>query len=583
MKPNLPRQSSSLASTRITNWAELHRWQPMRALLLLFATTATLSSAQTFKKLVDFTGSNGANSLAALVQGRDGNFYGTTGQGGENNEGAVFKMTPSGTITTIYNFCSATGCTDGSAPNAGLVLGNDGNFYGTTFFGGENYYGTCGYGCGTIFKITPSGTLTTVYTLCSQSNCSDGKYPAAALYLASDGGLYGTTQEGGANGIGTIFKILPSGLMDTLSSFCPQSGCTSSIGGAPEGGVVQGTDGNFYGTTEELGTGGQGTVFKMAPSGTVTTLHSFCSKSGCSDGSDPWQGLVQGSDGNFYGTTNSGGAKNGGTVFKITPSGNLTTLHDFCSQTDCSDGQNPIAALVRGSDGNFYGATQNGGVYTYGTLFRITSSGMLTTLHSFDLTDGSAPVAALMQAVNGTLYGTTILGGADGVGSVFSLSVGLNPVIEPLTYRGKVGSAIGVLGQGFTTSTTVFFNGTESIKVKILSGNYLLATVPSGAITGTVSATSTGGTLKSNNLFHVIPQITSFLPRSGPAETVVTIDGESFTGATSVTFGAVPTTSFKVDSYTGITATVPSGAKTGKIIVTTAGGTATSAGTFTVP
>lgn len=164
MKPNLSRQSSSLASKKITNWAELHRWQPMRALLLFLAISATLSSAQTFKKFVDFKASNGAYPLGVLVQGRDGNFYGTTEQGGENTFGTVFKMTPSGTITTIYNFCSATGCTDGSFPNAGLVLGNDGNFYGTTFFGGENYYGSCSTGCGTIFKITPTGTLTTVYT-----------------------------------------------------------------------------------------------------------------------------------------------------------------------------------------------------------------------------------------------------------------------------------------------------------------------------------------------------------------------------------------------------------------------------------
>lgn len=583
MKPRSSPQSSSVASKKISRRVELNGWQPICALLLFFAVTATISSAQTLKKLVDFNVSNGAHPLGVLVQGRDSNFYGTTEQGGPNNFGTVFKMTASGTITTIYSFCSSIGCTDGAYPNAGLVLGNDGNFYRTTFSGGENYYGACSTGCGTIFKVTPAGILTTIYTLCSQSNCLDGQNPAGVLYLASDGSLYGTTQRGGANGIGTVFKIFPSGLMDTLSSFCPLSGCTTAVGGAPESGIVQGTDGNFYGTTEEGGTGGQGTVFKMTPSGAVITLHSFCSKSGCSDGSDPWQGLVQGTDGNFYGTTYSGGAKNGGTVFKIAPSGTLTTLYNFCSQTDCTDGSSPYAGLARGSDGNFYGATQNGGDYSYGTLFRITSLGTLTTLQSFDVTDGSVPVAGLMQAVNGGFYGTTAEGGADSVGTVFSFSMGLDPVIEASTYRGKVGSAIGFLGQGFTTLTTVFFNGTGSSHVKVVSGNYLLATVPSGATTGTVSATTSGGTLKSNNSFHVIPQITSFSPESGSAGTIVTIDGESFTSATSVAFGGVPAASFKVDSYTGITATVPSSAKTGKIIVTTPGGTAASAGTFAVP
>jgi uncharacterized repeat protein (TIGR03803 family) len=562
---------------------QLSGWKPVCAALLLSAGMATVSSAQTFKKLVDFSGSNGASPSGSLVQGTDGNLYGTTEDGGANGDGTVFKITPSGTLTTIYNFCSETGCTDGEAPDAGLALGTGGNFYGTTYGGGENYYGECTTGCGTLFKITPSGTRTTLYTFCSESSCLDGKNPVGPLVLGSDGNFYGTTVGGGTSGAGTIFRISSSGLMDTLSSFCPPSGCTGTDGAYPEAGLVQGNDGNFYGTTEDGGANGAGIVFKITPSGTLTTLHNFCSLTDCNDGQDPWDGVVQGSDRNFYGTTEDGGPNLGGVVFKITPSGKLTTLYTFCSEAGCSDGESPIAGLVQGSDGNFYGTTDGGGTSRAGTVFRITPSGTLTTLHSFDATDGSAPVAALIQAVNGVFYGTTYTGRASSEGTVFRLSVGLGPVIEALTYRGKVGNTIGFLGQGFTSSTTVSFNGTKSAKVKVVSSTYLTATVPSGATTGYVNATTSGGTLKSNQIFHVIPQITSFSPESGPAETVVTIKGESFTGATSVAFSGVKATSFKVDSYTEITATVPSGAKTGKISVTTLGGTGTSAGTFTVP
>jgi uncharacterized repeat protein (TIGR03803 family) len=427
--------------------------------------------------------------------------------------------------------------------------------------------------------------LTTLYTFCSESTCYDGQNPYAGLVQGSDGNFYGTTGYGGPNGRGSIFKITPSGLQTTMSGFCPKSGCTAADGNEPLAGLVQGTDGNFYGTTGAGGTGNQGIVFKMTSSGTLTTLHSFCSQSGCSDGVGPQSPLVQGTDGNFYGTTHGGGAQDEGVVFKITPSGELTTLYSFCSQSDCSDGNEPLAGLVQGTDGNFYGTTEEGGTGTSskGTIFRITPSGTFTTLHSFVGTDGSDPEAALIQSTNGVFYSTATEGGAGGDGTVFSLSMGLHPFVQALTDRGKVGNTIEFLGQGFTSSTTVSFNGTKSASVKVVSGTYLTATVPSGATTGFVTATASGGTLKSNQTFLVTPQITSFSPESGSAETVVTIKGKSFKGATSVAFGRVKATSFKVDSYTEITATVPSGAKTGKITVTTPGGTATSAGTFTVP
>jgi len=385
--------------------------------LMLTAVTATVSAAQTFTTLVNFDKTNGANPAASLIQGTDGNFYGTTYGGGANGNGTVFQITPAGTLTTLHSF----DLTDGASLAGALLQGTDGNFYGTTSTGGATFSGT-------VFKITPGGTLTTLYSFCSQLGCPDGESPEAGLAQGTDGNFYGTTSGGGANKWGTAFKITPGGTLTTLYTFCSQSGCTD--GAAPYGGLVQGTDGNFYGTTSRgSGTNLTGTVFKITPAGTLTTLYSFCSQSGCPDGSLPTAALVQGTDGNFHGTTSRGGANNSGTVFKITPGGTLTTLYSFCSQSACTDGGTPYEELVQGADGNFYGMTNSGGASGLGTVFEITLAGTLTTLHSFGGADGSLPSAGLVQAANGKFYGTTEQGGTSsncgsGCGTVFSLELG---------------------------------------------------------------------------------------------------------------------------------------------------------------
>jgi uncharacterized repeat protein (TIGR03803 family) len=264
----------------------------------------------------------------------------------------------SGTFTTV-------GSTGGLEPSAGLIQGTEGNFYGTTAHGGAN---TCflraGYhvSCGTVFKITPTGTATTLASF-SQA----GFYSLSPLTQAIDGNFYGTTSEGG-------------------------------------------------GTTDP----GAGTVFKINPSGTLTVLHTFVG----ADGQAPLGALVQGSDGNFYGTTSFGGGNSGyaGTVFKLTPSGTFTTLHSFGS----GDGAEPRAALIQATDGNFYGTTSGAGFGLDGTIFKITPSGTFSTLFTFNGTNGENPFSTLIEGANGDLYGTTSLGGADGDGTVFSLSAGLN-------------------------------------------------------------------------------------------------------------------------------------------------------------
>ena len=396
-------------------------------LFVFCAATAIASPAQVLTTLHSFASSpsDGRNPYAGLIQASDGNLYGTTVDGGATDYGTVFKITPSGTLTTLYSFCYQTSCANGNTPYSGLIQGSDGNFYGTTTYDSSDDGGQKG----TIFRITPSGAHTTLYHFCSLAGCSDGALPNE-LVQGGDGNFYGTTEFGGAGhcaaGCGTVFKITPSGTLTTLHVFA------GSDGSGPFAGLVQATDGNFYGTTGGGGASGNcsngcGTVFQITPSGTLTTLYSFCSQANCADGVGPI-GLVQASDGNFYGTTASGG--NGGiyglgTVFKITPSGALTTLYSFCSQAGCPDGAAPLAGVIQARDGNFYGTTSEGGPGHCGggcgTAFKITPSGVLTTLYSFDISDGDYPVGGLIQARDGNFYGTTSSLGPNGYGTVFRL------------------------------------------------------------------------------------------------------------------------------------------------------------------
>jgi len=398
---------------------------------LLCATTAialhSQTSTTTFTTLHSFDGTDGGSPVGALVQGTDGNLYGTTEIGGANPCyrgsvcGTVFKITPSGTLTTLYNFCSQSGCADGGSPFGRLVQATNGNLYGTTERGGSTKSGT-------VFEITPSGTLTTLHSFAG----TDGYEPTSGLAQATDGNFYGTTNSGGADNHGTVFKITPSGTLTTLYNFCAHSGCRD--GNNPFAALVQATNGNLYGTTEYGGANGYGTVFTITPSGTLRILHAF----DYTDGAYPLAALVQATDGSLYGTTLYGGANDWGTVFKMTPSGTFVTLHSF----DYTNGAKPYAGLVQATDGNFYGTTSSGGIDGNGTVFEMAPSGALMTLYSFcsqsGCTDGSASYAGLLQATNGEFYGTTGFGGTNNAGTVFGLSVGLAPFVETLPTTGKV-------------------------------------------------------------------------------------------------------------------------------------------------
>jgi len=288
-------QASGMQGQRARSVRQLSQWRSVYLISVLCLLTGIASSAQTFTVLADFDKATGYLPYSqALVQGFDGNFYGTTQTGGAHGSGTVFKLTPSGTVTAIYSFCAQQHCADGANPGPGLVLNTDGNFYGSATNGGA-------YSHGTIFKITPVGTLTTLHSFCQQTSCPDGR-PPSAMVLAANGNFYGTTDSRGAHNYygGTIFKITPSGSLTTL----------------PQTALVQATDGKLYGTTTGGGGYGNGTVFKITSGGAPTTLYSFCSQTNCTDGSEP-NGLLQATNGNFYGTTISGGNSLDGVSFRL--------------------------------------------------------------------------------------------------------------------------------------------------------------------------------------------------------------------------------------------------------------------------
>ena len=444
------------------------------------------------------------------------------------------------TFTSLFSF----DYTDGYGPAAALVQATNGNFYGTTDGGGANGYGT-------VFKITPtSGTLTTLYNFCSLAACADGSEPAGALVEATNGDFYGMTDGGGANGYGTVFKITPSGTLTTLYSF------DYTDGYEPYAGLIQATNGNFYGTTVYGGAnnsslcldGGCGTIFKITPGGTLTTLYNFCSQGDCTDGAAPYGGLVQATNGNFYGTTYLGGADGDGTVFEITPSGTLTTLHSF----DGADGDQTLAALVQATNGNLYGTTAAGGASGYGTVFKITPSGTLTTLHSFDGTDGQTPEAALVQATDGNFYGTTYYaGGANGDGTVFKIT----PSGALTTLHSFDGTDGADPGAALVQDTNGTFYGTTEV--------------------GGTSSDCSGGC---GTIFSLSVGLVPFVetnPTSGKVGAAVKILGTNLTGSTSVTFNGTAST-FTVNSRSFITTTVPAGATTGTVKVVTPSGTLSS-------
>jgi uncharacterized repeat protein (TIGR03803 family) len=388
----------------------------MAVLCLLLIVGFQPAEAQTETVLYSFcaqTGCpDGSNPRADLVMDTVGNLYGTTLYGGTSGVGTVFELSPSGTETVRHSFAARH--TDGHYPYAGLLMDTTGNLYATAQSGGAK-------GLGTVFKLSPNGNETLLYSFCVLAACADGYHPRAGLIMDTKGNLYGTAFDGGAYDAGAVFELSPSGTETVLHSFCQQPGCPD--GYYPQAGLVMDTNGNLYGTTLYNGAYGGGTVFKISSDGTATTFYNFCTATGCKNGRYPQAGLILDTNGNLYGTTYGGGAHGQGTVFELSPSGAETVLHSFCARTGCSDGSHPRADLVMDTAGNLYGTTYSGGTNSVGTVFKLSPNGTETVLHSFAAngSDGTHPYAGLVTDTIGNLYGTTYSGGANGYGAVFKV------------------------------------------------------------------------------------------------------------------------------------------------------------------
>jgi uncharacterized repeat protein (TIGR03803 family) len=464
---------------------------------LIAMATVMPAHAQTFSTLYVFGTQtfNADNPEGAIAQGRDGALYSTSTSGGANNWGAILKVTPEGHEQVIYSFCSVTNCADGSAPAGGLTLRPDGHFIGTTTSTGAEF------GAGTVFDVTQTGTLTTLHAFTG----TDGSQPLAPPILGPDGSFYGVTSNGGNHeSCGTLYRITGSEF-SVLHYFDEVDGCS------PTGALVLGTDGNLYGTAQYGGNENDGAVYQVVlrpgKATIVNWLYAFNGNGG------PVGALIEGSDGNLYGTTE--GRDNGsGLIFQITSTGSLTVLHEL---NGTSDGSSPQAGLTLASDGNFYGTAVNGGEYGGGTLFQVTPSGGFSVLYNFGAQGEGFyninlnPLATPFQNTNGLLYGDTFYGGGgscsgeSGCGVFYSWNNSLPAFVSTVQLMGAVGSTVEILGQGFTSTSTVSFNGTAATTVEVQSGTSLVATVPAGASTGSVTVTTSGGTLTSNRQFIVTP------------------------------------------------------------------------------
>jgi uncharacterized repeat protein (TIGR03803 family) len=459
----------------------------MRTARLLAAITSfilvfvLIGSAQTvsFVHLFDVTDGQ-YPAFEAFAQGRDGNLYGTTYGGGASGDGTVFRQSSTGSGNVVLHSFSGS---DGANPLSGLTLGSDGNFYGTTVSGGA-------FGWGTLYKIGEDGTFTLLYSF---TGGADGGFPEAAPTLAADGNFYGTTAGVAPNVYPTVYRYSSSHGLTTIYTF-------SLVTAQPTGWVTQASNGELYVAAQRGGPQNCGSITAMTTSGTAGANYDFpCNPPG---GEEPIDGLTLASDGNLYGTTGAGGEHKKGTIFTFNvESRTITFLYSFGSAP--GDGEFPYAGLVQGSDGNLYGSTADGGASRSGTLFQITLAGGYTQLYSFAKAYMYSVTGGLGQQTGGLFFGTTDGGGADGAGAVFTLSMGLGPFVAFVQPTGTVAGSAEILGQGLTGTTSVTFNGVAATTFSVKTDTYMTAVVPAGATTGPVVVTTPSGTLTSNVNFRI--------------------------------------------------------------------------------
>jgi uncharacterized repeat protein (TIGR03803 family) len=519
---------------------------PGRGSIFKFTTGGAKTTVVSFDK-------DGTTPLAPLLRGLDGDFYGVTYTGGKYDKGTIFRQSLDGAETVLYHF--GLDPLVGVNPVGGLTQTADGTFYGTTHYG-------------SIYKfnlpVAPTLTkVTSIYKLDS----AHGYGPRAALIVGLDGNLYGTMSSGGASGGGNVFKITPNGVFTILLEFT-----SAATGLHPYCTLTQGANGTLYGTTLQGGVNDQGTVFALTPAGAVLWTRALTAAQGAS----PRQGLVFGHDGNLFGTASAGGAAGLGTVYKVSTAGVVSNIFSFTAST----GGHPYSPLTSGPNGVLYGATTSGGPQGYGTLYRVTSGGP-SLLYAVDGWIGARISTGLTFGPDGNFYGTAQSGSQSGAGSVFVLDVNI-PVIDRFNTTAGKGVTIVILGTNFETATSVTINGAPA-SFSVLNDNRITAVVPAGAAsTGNIVVTTPNGT-STKGTFTVAPAptMTGIHPGSGHVGAAVSLTGANFTGVTSFLFNGKPA-QFTVASPTLIYTTVPQGATTGPVKITSPGGTATSSISFQV-
>lgn len=402
--------------------------RPRSAAVLLLSLLAPLaaqaqSQGANLIPLASFASISADNVPAAprgdLLFASDGNLYFSSYGGGANGGGAIARVTPSGTLTTLHSFTGRDD--DGAQSYSRLVQASDGNLYGTTYIGGKD-------GVGTLFRISLAGEFTSLHSFDRRRD--EPKLPYTGLVQAGDGHLYGTTMRGGSDDRGTVFRLTLSGTVEVIHAFA------NGEGQNPEGTLIVGPDGNLYGTTLIGGENDRGTIYRVTTGGTLTTLYSFPSLGAFSStgvatnatGANPRAALTLGPDGNFHGTAYQGGTQGYGTVFRMTPAGEVTVLHSFTGPT--AGGAFPLAGVSIDAAGNIYGTTEQGGYLNRGTAWRLSPAGEFTLLHGFigSAADGNTPYATL-TLVGDEIYGVTLTDALSGAGAMFRLDQGTGGVL----------------------------------------------------------------------------------------------------------------------------------------------------------
>lgn len=541
---------------------------------LLITFVAASAQAETYTDLYDFNCAIGTcfpYNFGYLTQGLNGNLFGTTTQTNTFLLGGVFEISRSGGL--VANFYDFDGLSDGGYPNGGVILASDGNFYGTSAADGK-------FGFGTLYQVTPAQTQNVMHAFTSTEGA-----PLVAPVEVNNGttdALYGVTNNG------TTYQLtLPKGTYKKFSKKAP---------GPAFGPLIQAPDGNLYGVTQTGGTKNLGTVFQMTTAGAIKVIHNFSGTDGSApNGPLTWNLSEVTWDGNLYGTTATGGANGSGETFQVSTSGALNVLHSFDSYvggfTCNNDGGAPAAGLTFDSNGLFYGVTSVGGANCIGTIFETNTTGGFKKIFDFNESGpvyGDLAYTTLMKATDGCFYGLTSSGGQpNGTMNPMGNAYNLCPIsiIKIVRVEGPIfvppGVAVQILGDNLSQAFQVAFNG-ESAQFSPQADTFLTAQVPSDAVDGFVTVTLDSGLqMQTDSTIHILPTIINLDPSSGPVGTQVGIVGGGFAGAKKVTFGGVKA-SFTVVTPTLIQATVPRGAKTGKVAVTTPNGTAKSKQTFTV-